>query len=124
MTDLPRLRLKAQEERRLREGHAWVYSNEVDIAATPLKAFAPGDQAVVEDSRGKPLGVAIVNPNTLICARLVGRDVAHPLSASLFTHRLQYALDHVLSMAAELGQLAIDALPVRGPAHAPAQQRI
>ncbi|MFX7306587.1 RlmI/RlmK family 23S rRNA methyltransferase, partial [Acinetobacter baumannii] len=49
MTDLPRLRLKAQEERRLREGHAWVYSNEVDTAATPLKAFAPGDQAVVED---------------------------------------------------------------------------
>lgn len=92
MTDLPRLRLKAQEERRLREGHAWVYSNEVDTAATPLKAFAPGDQTVVEDSRGKPLGVAIVNPNTLICARLVGRDVAHPLSASLFTHRLQIAL--------------------------------
>lgn len=92
MTDLPRLRLKAQEERRLREGHVWIYSNEVDIAATPLKAFEPGQQAVVEDSKGKPLGVAIVNPNTLICARLVNRDIAHPLSTSLFVHRLQIAL--------------------------------
>ncbi len=92
MTDLPRLRLKAQEERRLREGHVWIYSNEVDIAATPLKAFEPGQQAIVEDSKGKALGVAIVNPNTLICARLVNRDVVHPLSTSLFVHRLQIAL--------------------------------
>lgn len=92
MTDLPRLRLKANEERRLREGHAWVYSNEVDTAVTPLKAFAPGDQAVLEDSKGKPLGIVIVNPNTLICARLVNRDVAHPLTVSLLVHRLQIAL--------------------------------
>lgn len=92
MTDLPRLRLKANEERRLREGHAWVYSNEVDTTVTPLKAFAPGDQAVLEDSKGKPLGIVIVNPNTLICARLVNRDVAHPLTVSLLVHRLQIAL--------------------------------
>lgn len=92
MSELPRLRLRANEERRLREGHVWIYSNEVDTAATPLKGFAPGDQAVVEDSRGKPLGVAVVNPNTLICARLVGRDIAYPLNASLLVHRLQIAL--------------------------------
>ena len=92
MSDLPRLRLRATEERRLREGHVWVYSNEVDTVATPLKAFAPGDQAVVEDSRGKPLGVAIVNPNTLICARLVGRDIGYPLNVSLLVHRLHIAL--------------------------------
>ena len=92
MTDLPRLRLKANEERRLREGHVWVFSNEVDIAATPLKGFEPGQQVVVEDSKGKGLGLAIVNPNTLICARLFNRDIAHPLSTSLFVHRLQIAL--------------------------------
>lgn len=37
---LPSLRLKANAERRLRAGHLWVYSNEVDVAATPLNAFA------------------------------------------------------------------------------------
>jgi 23S rRNA (cytosine1962-C5)-methyltransferase len=91
MTDLPRLRLKINEERRLREGHVWIFSNEVDIAATPLKAMNSGDQVVVEDSKGKALGLAIVNPNALICARLFNRDVAHPLSTSLFVHRLQIA---------------------------------
>ena len=36
---LPRLRLKANADRRLRAGHLWVYSNEVDVVATPLTAF-------------------------------------------------------------------------------------
>lgn len=92
MTELSPLRLKANEERRLREGHVWIFSNEVDIAVTPLKGFAAGDQVRVEDSRGKPLGLAIMNPNALICARLFNRDIEHPLSTSLFVHRLQIAL--------------------------------
>lgn len=89
---LPRLRLKASEERRLREGHLWIFSNEVDVAATPLKNFEVGDQAVVEDKNGKPLGVAIVNPNALICGRLVSRDEKLELNKSLLVHRLQVAL--------------------------------
>ena len=35
---LPSLRLKANADRRLRAGHLWVYSNEVDTAATPWPA--------------------------------------------------------------------------------------
>lgn len=89
---LPRLRLKPNEDRRLREGHQWIYSNEVDIAATPLKNFGNGDQAVVEDKNGKALGIAIISPNALICARLVSRDEKIPLSKSLLVHRLQIAL--------------------------------
>ena len=56
---LPSLRLKANAERRLRAGHLWVYSNEVDVAATPLNAFAAGDQAVLQMANGKPLGIAV-----------------------------------------------------------------
>ena len=52
---LPSLRLKANAERRLRAGHLWVYSNEVDVQATPLNAFAAGDQAILEMANGKPL---------------------------------------------------------------------
>ena len=40
--DLPELRLKPNEDRRLRAGHLWVYSNEVDIAKTPLGGIEPG----------------------------------------------------------------------------------
>lgn len=89
---LPILKLKAHEDRRLREGHLWIYSNEVDVAATPLKNFTAGEQVRVEDSKGKCLGIATVNPNTLICARLVSRDEKYPLNKSLLVHRLQVAL--------------------------------
>lgn len=89
---LPVLKLKPNEDRRLREGHLWIYSNEVDVAATPLQSFAAGDQARVEDSKGKFLGIATVSPNALICARLVSRDEKYPLNKSLLVHRLQVAL--------------------------------
>jgi len=89
---LPPLRLKKNEERRLRAGHAWIYSNEVDIEATPLKAFAPGTQVTVQDSRGKSMGSAFVNPNTLIAARLYSREADKPLDQSLLVHRINIAL--------------------------------
>ncbi len=89
---LPSLRLKAHADRRLRAGHLWIYSNEVDAAASPLTAFAPGDQAVLENAAGKPLGVVGLSPNNLICARLLSRDLKHPLDKSLLVHRLNVAL--------------------------------
>jgi 23S rRNA (cytosine1962-C5)-methyltransferase len=70
---LPVLRLKAKEDKRLRQGHLWIYSNEVDTKATPLKSFTSGEQVLIESSQGKSLGVAYINPNSLICARLLSR---------------------------------------------------
>lgn len=92
MSTLPLLKLKPHEDRRLREGHLWIYSNEVDVVATPLKDFSAGQQVRVEDNKGKPLGIATVNPNTLICGRIISRDEKYPLSKSLLVHRLQVAL--------------------------------
>ena len=89
---LPSLRLKANADRRLRAGHLWVYSNEIDVAATPLNLFQPGDQAVLEAAGGKALGIVAMSPNNLICARLLSRDVKHVLDKSLLVHRLNVAL--------------------------------
>jgi 23S rRNA (cytosine1962-C5)-methyltransferase len=89
---LPSLRLKANADRRLRAGHLWVYSNEIDVAATPLHGFAAGDQAILEAAGGKPLGVVAISPNNLICARLLSRDVKHVLDKSLLVHRINVAL--------------------------------
>ena len=86
------LRLKRGEDRRLRAGHLWVFSNEVDIAATPLTAFAPGDHARVHDYRDQFLGYAYVNPHALICARILSRSPVHPIDRSLLVHRLKVAL--------------------------------
>jgi 23S rRNA (cytosine1962-C5)-methyltransferase len=88
----PVLKLKRGEERRLRAGHLWIFSNEIDTAATPLTAFEPGAMAQVLSSRDEFLGFAYVNPRTLIAARIVGRDAAHAPDASLVVHRLRVAL--------------------------------
>ncbi|GAA3911154.1 class I SAM-dependent rRNA methyltransferase [Halomonas cibimaris] len=86
------LRLKKNADRRLKAGHLWIYSNEVDIRATPLKAFQSGDLARVEASNGRALGVAYVNPGSLICARVMSRDPAMAVDRSLFVHRFKQAL--------------------------------
>ncbi len=92
MSKLPPLRLKKGEERRLRAGHLWVYSNEIDTATTPLSAFEPGQQVELQAANGKSLGNGYINPNTLIAARLVSRDSRYRLDQSLITHRLKVAL--------------------------------
>ncbi|MFT6552688.1 MAG: 23S rRNA (cytosine1962-C5)-methyltransferase, partial [Zhongshania marina] len=71
---LQRLRLAKNEDKRLRSGHLWIYSNEVDANATPLRNFAAGEHVVVENQQGKALGVAYVNPQSLICARMLSSD--------------------------------------------------
>lgn len=88
---LPELRLKRGEDRRLTAGHLWVFSNEVDTARTPLPAFEPGAICRVVSERDKFLGYAYVNPHSLICARILGRDAEYPPSKSLLVHRLQIA---------------------------------
>ena len=86
------IRLKGQADRRLRAGHQWIYSNEINTELTPLKQFHAGDQVIVEAANGKPLGIAMVNPNTLICGRLISRDIKTPLDKSLLVHRFKIAL--------------------------------
>ncbi|MDH2295701.1 class I SAM-dependent rRNA methyltransferase [Cobetia sp. 1AS1] len=87
-----RLRLKKNADRRLKAGHLWLYSNEVDTVATPLKNFEPGAQAIIEASNGRAMGVAYVNPNSLICARIVSRNPEQRLDRSLLVHRFNQAL--------------------------------
>jgi len=89
---VPVLKLKRGEDRRIRAGHLWIFSNEVDTAATPLTQFEPGATVQVHSDRDQFLGFAYVNPRTLIAARVVGRDAAYPLDASLIVHRLRVAL--------------------------------
>ena len=92
VADLPPLSLKPNEERRLQAGHLWVFSNEVDVAATPLTAFEPGQAVQLRSSRGSFLGYAYVNPGTLISARILGRDPVHPPGKPLLVHRMKVAL--------------------------------
>lgn len=92
MSNLPVLRLKKQEDRRLRAGHLWVYSNEVDVKATPLSGFEAGQQVRVESAQGRFMGQAYINPNTLISARVFSTQAGSRLDSVLLEQRIQRAL--------------------------------
>lgn len=68
---LPALRLKRNEDRRLHAGHLWIFSNEVDTGQTPLSKFTAGDVVRVLAHNDRALGLAYVNPQSLISARLL-----------------------------------------------------
>ncbi len=68
---LPTLRLKRNEDRRLNAGHLWIFSNEVDTQQTALSKFEPGDLVRVLAHNDRAMGIAYVNPQSLICARLL-----------------------------------------------------
>jgi 23S rRNA (cytosine1962-C5)-methyltransferase len=69
VAQLPALRLKKNEDRRVHAGHLWIFSNEVDTAQTPLNRFTPGDIVRIVAHNDKAMGLAYVNPKSLICAR-------------------------------------------------------
>ncbi|MBV9724603.1 MAG: class I SAM-dependent rRNA methyltransferase [Gammaproteobacteria bacterium] len=86
------LRLKRGEERRLAAGHLWVFSNEVDTERTPLGQLAPGALVELRSYRDAFLAHAYMNPHALICARILSRVAAQPVSAELIAQRLTAAL--------------------------------
>jgi 23S rRNA (cytosine1962-C5)-methyltransferase len=92
VADFPVLRLKRQEDRRVAAGHLWIFSNEVDTVATPLTGFSAGTLVAVRSDRDKFMGYAYVNPNSLIAARILGREVGFPPGPSLLVHRLRVAI--------------------------------
>jgi 23S rRNA (cytosine1962-C5)-methyltransferase len=71
VAELPALRLKRNEDRRLHAGHLWIFSNEVDTQQTPLTRFRPGELVRVLAHNDRALGLAYVNPQSLISARML-----------------------------------------------------
>ena len=88
----PILRLRKNEDRRLKAGHDWIYANEVDTGETPVKDLPAGAAALVQDARGKSLGRALLSPHSLIVGRLYSRDPEQEPSRSFFKKRIEQAL--------------------------------
>lgn len=89
---LPILRLKKNEDRRLRAGHLWVYSNEIDTSYSSLKNFLPGQEVQVEAHDKTFLGVAYVNPHSLITARLFSHKTSDRLDKEFISKKIESAL--------------------------------
>ncbi|HJQ56209.1 MAG TPA: class I SAM-dependent rRNA methyltransferase [Vineibacter sp.] len=91
MSKYPSVLMRAGEDRRLRQGHPWAFSNEI-LMEPATKAIAPGAPVVLRAASGEALGVATFNPHSLIAARLVSADAATRLDRSLIEDRLASAL--------------------------------
>lgn len=87
MLTIPELILKKGEDRRLRRGHLWVFSNEVDRHPDA----APGDLVDVKDYRGRSLGSALYHPHSLITGRLLLGHFSE-IDADFFSKRITAAL--------------------------------
>ncbi len=119
------LRLRPGEDRRIRSGHPWVFSNEL-VSPPELE---PGATVVVRDDRGRFVGRGDGHPHTLIAARLHSRDEAEVLDEAWMRSRLRSAWERrrqwlpdrqawrwVHGESDGLGGLVIDLLPgVSGP---------
>jgi 23S rRNA (cytosine1962-C5)-methyltransferase len=92
MTQPPVLRLRKDEDRRIRAGHSWVFSNEIDIGFTPLAALEAGAIVEVHDSRGQYLGTGYGNPKSLISVRILTRDPRRRIDSDFLHDRLTSAL--------------------------------
>jgi 23S rRNA (cytosine1962-C5)-methyltransferase len=87
----PSVTLFAGRHRRAEGGHPWIFSNEVAMDAA-AKALAPGSLVTLRRADGSPLGVAMLNPHTLLAARLLDRDTARPISRRFLARRIGRAL--------------------------------
>jgi 23S rRNA (cytosine1962-C5)-methyltransferase len=82
------LTLKKNEDKRIRNGHVWIYSNEI---ATSLKEFTPGEEVIIEAFDKTLLGAAFVNPHSLIAARLFSRQSQRFFDKDLIVSRIRQA---------------------------------
>ena len=89
--NIPTLRLKPGQGRRLRAGSPWVFSNE--IAMQPeYRQMPPGGLVRLEGDDGTRLGTCMFNPHSLIAARLLDRDSAAIIDADWLRGRLREAI--------------------------------
>jgi len=87
----PLLRLQPRQDRRLKAGHPWVFSNEV--AMTPEHRTWPAGAPVrIEGDNGWRYGTFMFNPHSLIAARLLDRDPEAAIDAAWVKARIADAL--------------------------------
>jgi 23S rRNA (cytosine1962-C5)-methyltransferase len=80
--------LRPKEERRVLDGHPWVFSNEVkETKGSPQI----GDVVELVAASGKSLGVGFYNPHSLIAFRLLSQRVEE-INAEFFEKRIVHAL--------------------------------
>ena len=84
--------MRAGESRRVRRGHPWVYSNEIDNTRTPLLGFAAGDVTQLVEPDGGFVAWIDINPHAVLCGRVLSRKQEVVPDADWLGERLDAAL--------------------------------
>ncbi|MGN1348347.1 MAG: class I SAM-dependent rRNA methyltransferase [Acutalibacteraceae bacterium] len=92
-----RVYLKKKEDRRIRQGHSWVYANEVERIEGEGKN---GDLAAVYDYSGRFLGKGFINHVSKILVRIFIRDDSE-CNKELFKQRIKKANDYRVKLGYE-----------------------
>ena len=88
---LPRVFLLAGRDRRVSQGHPWVYSNEIRMDEA-TRELPGGCLVTLHRVDGKALGVGTFNPHCLISFRIFSRDADTVIDRAFFADRLHRAL--------------------------------
>ncbi len=85
------VQLNKDAERRVFAGHHWIFSNDVNVQQTPLKNFQAGDLVKIETSRGKVIALGYINPNCLLCIRVLTTQISEQIDVHFFKRKIQSA---------------------------------
>lgn len=75
------LRVKAKEEHRIKKGHYWLFSNELEKIDKTIK---PGEIVRLLDCRDNILGYGFFNPHSLIAVRFITKSEEPPTKNFIF----------------------------------------
>jgi 23S rRNA (cytosine1962-C5)-methyltransferase len=84
--------LKKSQSDRIKRGHLWVYSNEIDTKLCSLKDVSPGEVITLYSNSKNFLGYGYINPNTLLSIRVLSQHKKQTVSEKLIHNRLKQAL--------------------------------
>jgi 23S rRNA (cytosine1962-C5)-methyltransferase len=97
---MTRIRLKKHEDRRIRGGHPWVFSNEIERIDGDRE---PGISAELFDAAGEFLGCGYYTPHSLIAFRMLSRRQEDVDSVQFYEQRIAAALAHRQSIYPAMG---------------------
>lgn len=79
--------LKPERERRIQNGHIWIFSNEIK---SNLKEYEPGELVEIRNSEQAFIGIGYVNPHSLISVRVLTRQIEE-IDFSFFEKKIMAA---------------------------------
>lgn len=88
---LPLIRLLPKQDRRVKAGHPWAFSNEIAMTAE-ARALPPGSPVRLEGDDGVKHGVWQFNPHSLIAARRLSREAGMVVGPAFWRARLAECL--------------------------------